>query len=321
MTDHPVRNAQAEASAVAGRPALVLEPSPPAVPDEPWFADDPADATGHGEAIVGPTTAASPTWSQLSAESATIAEFARDHWLGNFKTLPPVPPDYVSSRNDFHRVAYGVLSNTRKAANGKIGLRYTRRGFGTPFFGDDEQIRVEGNQLVVQRGGSAISEQLTTLARAASVAGTVASPEQAEHDTVELGDTERVLDVREDVGLFLGDWFGFATAVLEQTRLIAAVEDDVTRVQIWPGHFDPAIEMGSAEAGQRATYGASPGDQSHPEPYLYVAAWDDLDTSHMHWNSEHFSGALLSYEKLCSRTDQHELALDFFRVGYELLRQ
>src|ERR687884_377608 len=39
-------------------------------------------------------------------------------------------------------------------------------------------------------------------------------------------------------------------------------------------HVDVAIELGSEERGQRAAYGGSPGDEEHPEPYLYVAPWD-----------------------------------------------
>ena len=40
--------------------------------------------------------------------------------------------------------------------------------------------------------------------------------------------------------------------------------------QLWPEHFDLACEIGDADAGTRANYGASPGDAAIPEPYLYV---------------------------------------------------
>ena len=160
MTERTARNARAEAEAVAGVAARVLEPSPPTVTAEPWFADDPAALDG--EDAVTPTTAGSRTWGDLAASDAAIAAFAQEHWLGNYKALPPVPEDYVSSRDDFHRVAYGVISNARKAANGKFGLRYTHGGFGTPFFGDDEQVRVEGTELIVQRGETVVAETIMT---------------------------------------------------------------------------------------------------------------------------------------------------------------
>jgi hypothetical protein len=61
----------------------------------------------------------------------------------------------------------------------------------------------------------------------------------------------------------IADWFGFATHVLERFRTSGA--EEMSRVQLWPEHFDPAVEAGSADRGQRASYGASPGDDAHPE--------------------------------------------------------
>jgi len=313
------RNPRAEAAALTGRNVRVLEPSPPAVTVEPWFADDPTALEGDLDAVT-PTSAGAATWDDLVNADAALADYARTHWLGNHKPLAPVPDDYQSSRDDFHRLAYGVISNARKAATGKFGLRYTHGGFGTPFFGADQQVRVEGTELVVQRAGAVSRRPITTLAEAASFAGTVADETQAEHDTIALGDLDRPLDVRADVGAFLGDWFGFATSVLEEARLLgAAPDDDVSRVQIWPGHFDPAMEIGSLEAGRRATYGASPGDATHPEPYFYVAAWGDIDRANSYWNDKNFNGGALSYAELQSTSDPKATALDFFGRGYNLL--
>src|SRR5919204_675772 len=39
-------------------------------------------------------------------------------------------------------------------------------------------------------------------------------------------------------------------------------------IHLWPEHFDVAIELGEA------TFGVSPGDENHPEPYAYVAPWN-----------------------------------------------
>ncbi len=44
--------------------------------------------------------------------------------------------------------------------------------------------------------------------------------------------------------------------------------------QLWPEHFDLAIDLGDEAAGTRANYGASPGDDTIAEPYLYVGPWD-----------------------------------------------
>lgn len=314
--ERTARNARLEAAAIVGHEVRVLEPSPPAVVVEPFFADDPAAIDGAD--AISPTSAGSRSCTEHGAEDGAVAAYARAQWLGNYKSLPPVPAGYANGRNDFHRVAFGVVSNARKAANGKFELRYTYNGFGTPFFGDDEQVRVKGPELVVQRGDHVVSERLTTLARAAEVAGTVANADQAEHDTIELGDVNRPLDIRGEVGDFLGDWYGFVTSVLEELRLGRGDGDDLGRIQIWPGHFDPAVELGDADGGQRATYGGSPGDGGHAEPYLYVGPWGAVDDGDPYWNADGYTGASLDYGDLLAATDPRELALEFFRTGYRL---
>lgn len=316
-----VHNPRAEAATIARRPEVrVLEPSPPAVHEGPWFADDPA-AVGDADpaTVVTPTSAGDLTWSDLARTDASVAAFARARWLGNRKGLPDVPADYVDARLDYHRLAYAVVSNARKDANGKFGLRYTHLGFGTPYFGDDRQVRVEGVDLVVQHGDAATRTPITTLRAAAAAVGTAATDDQAEHDTVELGDLDRPLTVSEQSGAFLADWFGFATSVLEEVRLLGADGDDVSRVQIWPGHFDPAVEIGDADAGQRASYGASPGDADHDEPYLYVGAWGEVDRSNPFWNDTSFNGASMSYAELRATDDPWLAAVDFFGRGYSVL--
>ncbi len=83
-----------------------------------------------------------------------------------------------------------------------------------------------------------------------------------------------------------------ATAALEQLRASAI---DPSRVQLWPGHFDPAIEAGSED--NRASYGASPGDEAIPEPYLYIGLWypdkANIDQSATEVDGASFAGALL----------------------------
>ena len=94
---------------------------------------------------------------------------------------------------------------------------------------------------------------------------------------------------------------------------------DVDRTQLWPGHFDPAIAMGDASADARATFGASPGDADHPEPYLYVGAWGDVDRGDPFWNETAFNGASMGYAELRASDDQLAAALGFFRAGHTRL--
>jgi hypothetical protein len=321
MPDEPVaRNAREEASAVLGPglEARVLEPSPPAVDDGGWYADDPT--AGAGEGVVSPVGSGGLTWSELAAERPEIAAYAREHWLGAYRPLEPVPACFATERDDFHRVGFHVLSTVRENATGKIALRYTHGGFGTPFYGHDEQLRVEGTRIVHQRGESVRSEPLTTLDAAAAFAGITYDPGKAERfDSPPAIDGDQRLAVSQETADALAAWFGFAYSVLEELRSSSGPEHDASRVQLWAEHFDPAVEIGSAEAGQRASFGASPGDAVHGEPYIYVAAWDEIDRTDPFWNDTAFNGGSMSYHELLAAGDQRRAALDFFLRGRAIL--
>ena len=306
-----------------GRVARVLEPSPPAVHSGPWFADDPASV---GEVdrpeveVVAPTSAGDLRWFDLAAADETVAAFCQPRWLANHKPLPAVPDHYPLRRDDLHRLAYGVVSNTRKEANGKIGLRWTLGGFGTPFYGDDIQVRVEGRMLVRQNEDKVAAEEITTLSAAAQFLGVEATSDQAEHDTVALGDLDRPLTVDGELVAFISDWFGMATAALEELRCTPGARDP-GRVQLWPGHFDVAVEIGDSESEPvtRATYGASPGDAAHLEPYLYVGAWGPIDHGDPFWNATAFTGASLPYAAIQGDPNPCGVALGFYRQAFDKL--
>ena len=322
MTDHAAAHdpaAEAAAAAGDGYDVRVLEPSPPAVADPPFWADDPADPGPlGGDPVVAPHCGSDLSWDELIATRPDLAGFAADRWLGARRRLGDLPPDYPTALFDFHRLAYSVVAEARYQCNGKFGLRYVRGGFGTPFYGDDVQVRVIGDQLVIQQAGRARAAPITTLREAGEFVGVAPGTTAAEHDSPELGDIDRPLDGRAEVGEFLGAWFGLATAALEELRFSPGVVDP-ERVQLWPGHFDPAIAAGSAESGRRATYGFSPGDHSHDEPYIYVAAWGNVDRSDPFWNEQDFNGASLSYRSLHVVEDHYGAAVDFLRDGYARL--
>lgn len=151
--------------------------------------------------------------------------------------------------------------------------------------------------LIDQRGDVAHATPITTLAAAAAFLGSEIDPTTAaEHDSPDLGDTEAPLAVDRSASTFLGGWFGMGFAALENLRADPASVDP-GRPQLWPGHFDPAIEAGDDD--HRASYGASPGDASIPEPYLYVSVWwpdrvglADLDGDPF-WNATGFTGRVL----------------------------
>jgi len=79
-----------------------------------------------------------------------------------------------------------------------------------------------------------------------------------------------------------------------------------------------AVEFGDADQGRRASFGGSPGDEDHPDPYLYVAPWSPQPPDPF-WNESHFGGARMGYESLLTADDQIETALRFFHRGRTLL--
>jgi hypothetical protein len=270
------RDPRAEAfERVGGRfEVRVLEPSPPAVHDGPWWADDPVapEPRWHPDLpLLSTVPNGDITWDELAGQEPGLAGWCADRWLGAWRRLPELPPiaEYVKARNALHDVAVTELSPAREAVTGKIGLRYTRGGFGTPFFGDDEQRRI---------------------------------------DTAEHGVP------------FLGDWFGFGCSVLEELRAEPSNEPAPSRVQLWPEHFDLSVDLGDETAGTRGTFGASPGDSDHPEPYLYVTHWAPTVTEDAFWNATSFAGAILPLAALASAVDQRAAALDFYRRGRTALR-
>jgi hypothetical protein len=91
-------------------------------------------------------------------------------------------------------------------------------------------------------------------------------------------------------------------------------------VLLWPEHFDIAMELGDEAAGKRANFGASPGDENHDEPYLYVGPSNPDLASGEPWNATGFRGAQLTYSELLAAEDQRRTALDFMRERYRALQ-
>ena len=301
------RNALLEARQVVG-PGYdphVLEPSPPAVVDGVWFADDPA-ASGHFD------------WREWVETHQEHGVWAADRWLAAYRRLEPLPPTLAATRLALHRLAVYVVSSARRRSNGKMGLRWTMGGFGTPFFGADEQVRVVGTDLVRQRGPQVWVEPITSLTTAGTLVldGPPDTSWAGDLDVPPLGDTEENLAVDSDAGGALADWYGFAWSVLEELRA-ETLSTEPSRVQLWPEHFDAAFDCLPPE--RRATCGASPGDSGSAEPYLYVVSNGVERTPSSLWNATAFSGAVLTYQELLDSADQRSAALEFFRLRRDLL--
>jgi hypothetical protein len=269
----------------------------------PWFADDPLE----GGDILPIERLGSRTWSQVARErgDTALVSFCIERWLGPWRRLEALPSDAIATRSALHALAEHVLVPARHAVTGKIGLRWTLGGFGTPYFGDNRQLRIERGELVDgdhrTRPGS--------LGEAAAFVGVVAgAPTDVFAPTTPL-DTGAPLVIDAVAATAYGDYFGFCTSVLEQLRAESLAGDMPGRVQLWPEHFDVSIDLGNEAGGGRATFGGSPGDGEHAQPYLYVSVWTPQEGPF--WN-EGF-GASFPYRALLAETDQRATALDFFR--------
>jgi hypothetical protein len=290
----------------------VLEPSPPA-PRRPPFVDDPV-ARGErdgGIPVVSPVSTGDVLWDDLAREDRDLATWCAERWLGAYWRLRKPPPDFGATRDALHRLAEHVISPTRQRANGEITLRWTRGGFGTPFFGDDVQLRVDGDIFIVQQAGEETLGRLTSLKDAAEYVG-------YDLTRFDVAMADEPLGVDPEAAHWLGDLYGFAFSVLEQLRAEAAPELQGSFVNLWPEQFDVAVELGSEASGVRAAYGVSPGDAQHAEPYVYVAPWTARPEGEL-WQAEGFRGAELALGELLDAADQREAALTFLRERLEAL--
>lgn len=321
-----LRNPRAEAQTLVGGrfDARVIEPSAPAETEPPFFADDPVslDLVREGaEAILPAGMSGGIDWNEWLQTNSKHGEWVAERWLGGVRRLPPLPEGFAATRVALHKLAMFVIAPVRYGENGKFGLRYTLGGFGTPFFGDDRQISVRGVNLIDQDGDNVRSEAISSLSAAAEFLASPIDLETAtEHDSPELGDPDAALTIDASAADFIGAWFGMAFAALELVRADPE-STEPTRPQIWPGHFDPAIEVGDED--HRGSYGASPGDHSIDEPYLYVSLWwpdkIEIDAGDRFWNAPSFTGAVLKLSDFDPERDPVEIAAEFWRGARDRL--
>ncbi len=230
------------------------------------------------------------------------------------RRLEPLPANFATTVASLHRVAEEVVAPARKPEN-EIALRATPGGFGTPPFelaGEEHQVRVEGDELVYRVGGDERRSRITSVASAGALV-TELLPESAKLD-------ERPLVVDRPAADTLGAWYGLGAAVLAELIGDAAPDDDPSEINLWPEHFDLAIELGSDTKGARANYGFSPGDGDHPEPYVYVGPWTARIQGPL-WSGRGFSGAELDYAELLAADDPKRTAVDFCRARGQALRE
>ena len=214
----------------------------------------------------------------------------------------------TATRVALQSVAEHVLSAALHAATGRIGLRRTPGGFGTPVFdrdGQPTQIVVDGTELEVRIGDQRRRAPLTTLRAAGELAGIEPGAPVDVYTPATPLVLDAVLAVDRAQAQVLADWFALVDDALEGLRREAADQDPAI-TQLWPEHFDLATTI------DEVNYGGSPGDEAHDLPYLYVGPWKPPPTDAF-WN-EPF-GASCSSAHVVTVHD----ALAFFQRGRELL--
>ena len=217
--------------------------------------------------------------------------------------ITEIPPTFAATRDALHSVAEQILAPARAAATGdEFSLVVTTGGFGTPPLPEGGCVRVDGLELVVEGAdGQQKRTLLTTLSESAGAVGLLSE-----------GLSDEALELDAAAAALLAEAYVLADGVLRDLYDEAVPVAAPTGNQLWPEHFDIAIEHGEESAGKRATYGLSPGDAAHPEPYFYVAPWippSDLAI----WTAVGFTGAELNWAELLEAEDPRAAALQFFR--------
>ena len=285
----------------------MLEPSPPAVADGPWFADDPA-ARGEvpaGRSVVSPVGTGDLRWDDLASTDPELAEWCADRWLGAYRRLGPVPAKLVPTRIALHRLAEQVVSPARRKANGKIGLRYTRGGFGTPFFGADVQVRVRGARA--RRAGREPASESRRSRRSPRLPSTSAEscfPTTSSSITSHSTSTrQQLLSLVTGTGSPPRSWKSCARRPEPTSTLRACNCGPSTSTSRSSWAAKPRVPAPRMDCPPGTTTILSrtctSRHGSHQQP-------DEL------WQATGFSGAELPYTELLDAPDQRETALAFF---------
>jgi hypothetical protein len=199
---------------------------------------------------------------------------------------------------------------------GRFGLRAAPGGIATPAYGDAPTVvRTAGAWLVVEQGASSTRTPLdgSSLRRLATAAGAdIDAPLDVGRDTPALGDPDEPLAVDDVATRRIVDWHGLGWRALD-----AAAGESSSTIQLWPEHFDAGCDVPVGPGpDDRCNLGASPGDDAHPEPYLYVGPWTPARPGDAaYWNAPF--GAVLGAAEVEAGADP----VAFLQRGLELLRR
>ncbi len=245
-----------------------------------------------------------------------------------------LPDDWPTQRDTMRRLATHVVAQAQAGVTGHFALMALPGGFGTPQFGPDRQrVRISGGSLFVEKVGGTRNGEPAATTEVHMVAGSTIrtlcnamgfEPDPAfsvGNDTPELGDPDEVLIVDSATTAVLGDWWALGQRAMD-LALASFPEPQAAVTRLWPEHFDVGTDLAvdpSAKAGVRTNIGAAAGDESHQEPYFYVAPWGpERPGPEEFWNLPF--GATLSFADLDVSENPLAAATEFFLHGIAYLR-
>jgi hypothetical protein len=225
---------------------------------------------------------------------------------------------FVSTRDGLHRVAEHVLAKARYVDDREIRLTQFAGGFATPVLSWGTRVRIDVDDLVVDDAEGSRRTRLNTIGGAAAFVGVEPGFPIELYPPATSFDADEPLHLDRDAAEVLAAWYGFTAEVLElfATEIIEAHPSPLI---LWPEHFDQAFFTEDADEARRANYGASPGDEGHPEPYMYVGPWGTTPAPTGFWNAPHFNGAVLPLSAIVAESHPAKTALQFLRSGRLLL--
>lgn len=242
-----------------------------------------------------------------------------------------LPDDWPTQRDLARRLATHVVAQAQAVETGHFALMPLPGGFGTPQFGvNRRRIRVSGGSVFVEAAGAPGESATTSIHMIAGstirglcdALGFHPDPDfSVGGDTPDLGDPDEMLTFDADTATLLGDWYQLGLRAMD--HVVASLPDAQASVaRLWPEHFDLGIDLAVDAAnkpGVRTNLGASAGDESHAEPYLYVGPWDaDRPGPADYWNAPF--GATMSFCDLDAADNPLAAATEFMLHGVAYLR-
>ncbi len=198
-------------------------------------------------------------------------------------------PDYSHTAFEWNEASRALVGVPVGASGARTMLSLLRFEVGV----------VGGSQLPLH--GRTLSEALAWLSDQLGVEG-LSRPDLTvpPHPVANGG----LFDKPDDVALKEMDrWFSASAGLLDAVH---KENEGASTVRCWPHHFDIATlitldpDEPDHEKARSIGVGMSPGDETYPEPYLYVTPWpypptDGLeDLPFGHWHKEGFVAAVLA---------------------------